>query len=154
MVDLMETHIQNRWFVQPNHANNLQTAHGGNVLKWMDEVGAMASMRFAEEACVTARINQVNFEQPIPVGTIALMEAYVYKAGQTSIRTRIRAFQEDPRTRRTELTTESYFVYVAINEDRTPTPVPDLTVSTDEGHRLRDEALAGEERINTENVDN
>jgi len=150
MPDLLETHILNRDMVQPNHANNLQTAHGGNVMKWMDEVGAMSAMRFAGETCVTARMNQVNFTRPIPVGDTVLIESYVYRAGRTSIRVRLRVYRENLRTGETEQTTESYFVYVAVDDDRTPTPVPELTVSTEEGERLRDEALAGEREIDGE----
>jgi len=47
MTDLIETVIENREMVQPNHANMLETAHGGHVMKWMDEVGAMSAMRFS-----------------------------------------------------------------------------------------------------------
>jgi len=150
VTDLLDTRVTNRWLVQPNHANSLETAHGGNVLKWMDEVGAMSAMRFAGEACVTARINQVNFERPIPVGKTALIDSYVYAAGRTSVRVRLQAFREDPRSGEIEQTTESYFVYVAIDEGRTPTAVPELTVSTDEGERLREEAREGEEEISVD----
>ena len=144
MTDLLETYIQNREMVQPNHANNLQTAHGGNVMKWMDEIGAMSAMRFAGNSCVTARINQVDFERPIRVGDTALIEAYVYRAGRTSVRVRLQTHREDLRTGEREKTTESYFVYVAIDENHEPTPVPDLTVETEKGERLRNVALAGE----------
>ena len=144
MTDLLDTYIQNREMVQPNHANSLDTAHGGNVLKWMDEVGAMSAMRFAGNSCVTARINQVDFERPIQVGDTALIESYVYRAGRTSVRVRLRTYREDLRTGEHEKTTESYFVYVAIDDERTPTPVPELTVGSAKGERLREEALAGE----------
>lgn len=150
MSDLLDTRVTNRWFVQPNHANSLETAHGGNVLKWMDEVGAMSAMRFAGETCVTARINQVNFERPIPVGKTVLIDSYVYAAGRTSVRVRLQAFREDPRTGNAEETTESYFVYVAIDDDGQPTPVPELTAASEEGERLRAEARAGEEGIGVE----
>lgn len=144
MTDLIDTYIENREMVQPNHANNLQTAHGGHVLKWMDEVGAMSAMRFAGNSCVTARINQVDFERPIKVGDIALIEAYVYRAGRTSVRVRLRAYREDLGTGNRELTTESYFVYVAIDDDREPTTVPELTTDTAESEHLREEALDGD----------
>ncbi len=143
-MDLLDTYIENREMVQPNHANNLQTAHGGNVMKWMDEIGAMSAMRFAGESCVTAHINGVDFERPIQVGDVALIEAYVYEAGKSSVKVRLQTFREDLRTGAAEKTTESYFVYVAIDEDRSPTPVPDLTVESERGERLREEALAGE----------
>ena len=141
---LLSTRITNRWIVQPNHANIVDTAHGGNVVKWMDEAGAMAAMRFAGETCVTVRMNQVDFRRPIETGDTARIQAYVYEAGRTSVRVRIRAYREDLRTGESELTSESYFVYVAIDEDREPTPVPELTVETPEGETLRDEAKSGE----------
>jgi acyl-CoA hydrolase len=130
--------------VQPNHANSLGSVHGGNVLKWMDEVGAMAAMRFAGNSCVTAHINRLDFRRPIQVGDTALVEAYVYRAGRTSVSVRLQAYREDLRTGERKPTTESYFVYVAIDEDGEPTPVPDLTVESDPDERLREAALEGE----------
>ena len=144
MVNLTDTFIEDRNRIQPNHANNLGTAHGGNVLRWMDEVGAMSAMRFAGESCVTAHINSVDFERALELGDIALIEAYVYAAGRTSVRVRVRAYGEDPLNGNSEVTTESYFVFVAVDEERNPVPVPELTVSTDEGERLREQAIANE----------
>jgi acyl-CoA hydrolase len=146
MPDLVETFIENRWMVNPNHANALGTTHGGNVLKWMDEVGAMSAMRFAGRNCVTARMDQVNFKRPIPIGDTAVVEAYVYETGTTSILVRLRVFREDPHTGEQEPTTESYSVYVAIDDDRQPVEVPDLTTATDRGERLRTEALNGDDK--------
>ena len=133
--------------VQPNHANIVDTAHGGNVVKWMDDAGAMAAMRFAGETCVTARMNRVDFRIPIRTGDTALIEAYVYEAGTTSIRVRIRAYRENIRTGERELTSESYFVYVAIDEDRNPTSVPEIEVETSTDEELRREALDGESEL-------
>jgi acyl-CoA hydrolase len=144
MPDLLDTYIENRHRIQPNHANNLGTAHGGNVLKWMDEVGAMSCMRFAGQPCVTAHISSVDFQLPLGLGDIALIEAYVFEAGRTSVKARVRAFGEDPLTGERDLTTESYFVFVAIDENHRPVPVPELTVASAEGERLRDQALADE----------
>lgn len=144
MPDLLDTYLENRWIVHPNHANSLETAHGGSVMKWMDEAGAMAAMRFAGSTCVTVRMDQISFDRPIQVGEVALVEAYVYAAGRTSVRVHLRAARENPRTGETEQTTESYAVYVAIDDDRTPVAVPDLTVASEAGERLRDRALEGE----------
>lgn len=144
MVELMETFIEDRNRIQPHHANNLGTAHGGNLLRWMDEVGAMSAMRFAGKPCVTAHINSVDFERPVELGDIALIEAYVYGAGRTSVRVRVRAYAENPLTGEREQTTESYFIFVAIDEDRQPVPVPTLTVETETGKRLQREAEADE----------
>ena len=144
MPALTDTHIENRWMVQPNHANSLGSVHGGNVLKWMDEAGAMAAMRFAGESCVTARINRLDFRRPIHVGDTALVEAYVYRAGRTSVSVRLQAYREDLRTGERKPTTESYFVYVAVDGDGEPTLVPDLVVESERDERLREAALSGE----------
>ncbi|MFD1645458.1 acyl-CoA thioesterase [Haloarchaeobius litoreus] len=145
MPSLTDTYVENRVIVNPNDANNLGAAHGGNVMKWMDEVAAMAAMRFAGEICVTARMDQTNFRRPIPQADIALVRAYVFDAGRTSVKTRVQVFREDPHTAETELTTESYMVFVAIDEDDEPTPVPELTVDTERGQELYDAAVDGEE---------
>jgi acyl-CoA hydrolase len=138
MPTLLETHIRNRFRVQPNHANNNDTLHGGNLMKWLDEVSAMSAMRFAGETCVTARVNELDFERPIQIGDTALVEAYVYDAGRTSVHVALRAWREEPRSGETEKTTESTFTFVAIDENGEKVPVPDLSVETEEGERLRD----------------
>ena len=142
MVELMDTFIEDRNRVQPHHANNLGTAHGGTVLRWMDEVGAMSAMRFAGNPCVTAHIDSVDFELPLAIGDIALVEAYVYAAGRTSVRVQVRAFGEDPLTGDSELTTESYFVFVAVDEERKPVTVPELTAPSAEERQLREAAMS------------
>lgn len=144
MPTLAETHLTNRYRVLPNHANNYDTAHGGIVMKWLDEIGAMAAMRFAGNPCVTARMDGLNFRRPIPVGDTALTEAYVYDAGRTSVRVRVRAERENPTTGETQVTTEGHFVFVALDEGE-PTAVPDLTAETDAERELREAALADAE---------
>ncbi|WP_281194635.1 acyl-CoA thioesterase [Halorubrum sp. F4] len=144
MPSVSDTHIENRQRVQPTHTNNYASAHGGNVVKWMDEVGAMSAMRHAGETCVTAKISELDFKRPIPQGDTCVIESYAYAAGRTSVRVRLRAFRESPRTGDRELTTDSYFVFVAVDADGSPTPVPELTVDGERCRRLRDDALAAE----------
>ena len=144
MVTVSDTYIENRERVQPNDTNNYHSAHGGNVVKWMDEVGAMSAMRHAGESCVTAHINRLDFERPIPQGDTCIVESYAYDTGRTSIKVRLKAYRESPRTGEREQTTDSYFVFVAVDEDGRPTGVPDLRVESDRCRRLRDDALAGE----------
>jgi acyl-CoA hydrolase len=146
MTSVSETHIENRERVQPNDTNNYETAHGGNVVKWMDETGAMSAMRHAGESCVTAHINDLTFSRPVPQGDICVIESYAYETGTTSIRVRLRAYRENPRTGDREQTTDSYFVFVAVDETKSPVEVPDLTVGSERCRELRDAALEGEDR--------
>ncbi|QKY21573.1 acyl-CoA thioesterase [Halolamina sp. CBA1230] len=143
MTDLLDTYIENRERVQPTDANNYGTAHGGNVTKWMDEVGALSAMRFAGETCVTASIDQMDFERPIPVGETTVIRSYVYEAGRTSVKVNLEAYREEPRSGERKKTTESYFVFVAVDEEGKPQEVPELTAETERAERLRRKALDG-----------
>ena len=145
MPTVLETYIENRFRVQPNHANNNDTLHGGNLMKWLDEIGAMSAMRFAGQTCVTARVNELDFERPIGIGDTALVEAFVYDAGRRSVHVGLRAWREEPRTGETERTTESSFTFVAIDENGSPVPVPELTVDSERGRELRQRMLEADE---------
>jgi uncharacterized protein (TIGR00369 family) len=134
------TYLENRWRVRPNHANNYETVHGGNVMKWMDELGAMSAMRAAGEPCVTASIDEMNFHRPVPVGDTVVIEAFAYETGRTSIRVQLTAAREDPSTGDGRMTTESRFVFVAIDEEGSPVEVPDLTAESDRCRELRERA--------------
>ncbi len=144
MASISETYIENRERIQPDDTNNYGAAHGGNIMRWMDEIGALSAMRHAGETCVTAHVNNLDFRRPVPQGDTCAIVAYAYETGRTSIRVRLQAFHEQPRTGEREQTTDSYFVFVAIDEDGEPTEVPDLTVEGDRCEQLRDAALAGE----------
>ncbi|GAA0300492.1 acyl-CoA thioesterase [Halarchaeum salinum] len=141
MATISETFIENRNRVQPNHANNYDAVHGGNVMKWMDEVGAMSAMRHAGESCLTASIDRMNFIRPVAVGDVVVIRSYVYDVGSTSLKVRLQAFGEDPRTGEREQTTESSFVYVAVDAENKPTSVPALDVETERDEELRTAAL-------------
>jgi acyl-CoA hydrolase len=86
-------------------------------------------------------MESVDFLRPIPRGNAAVVESYVYDAGTTSIDIFLRVFSEDPLSGDRELTTESRFVYVALDEEGDPASVPDLDVSSERAQELR--AVAG-----------
>jgi uncharacterized protein (TIGR00369 family) len=134
------TYIENRERIQPHQTNNYDTAHGGVVMRLMDEIGAMSAMRFAGRTCVTARVETLNFLRPIPRGDIARVESWVYDAGRTSVRVRLLVDREDPRTGECERTSASRFVFVAVDDAGDPRPVPDLVVETDRDRELRERA--------------
>ncbi|MFC4360509.1 acyl-CoA thioesterase [Halobium salinum] len=144
MASISETHMENRERIQPNDTNNYGSAHGGNIMHWMDEIGAMSAMRHAGDTCVTAHVSDLDFRRPVPQGDTCVISAYAYATGESSIRVRIQAFHENPRTGEREQTTDAYFVFVAVDEEGTPVAVPDLDVETDECETLRNAALSGE----------
>jgi acyl-CoA hydrolase len=73
---VLDTYIESIERIQPNQANNYQNTHGGEVVRLMDELAAVAAMTVASETCVTAHICSVDFRNPIPVGHVAELSAY------------------------------------------------------------------------------
>lgn len=140
MPTLMDSYVESSQFVQPNDTNAMDVAHGGNVVKWMDEIGGLAAMRFSGEICVTAGMDKVDFHHPIKLGMAANIQAYVFRVGTTSLGTFIRVIAEDLFEATEQVTTESLFTYVAISADQQPVEVPELEVATDEEKRLQREA--------------
>ena len=135
-----DSYIESTERIQPDQANNYETAHGGTVVKLMDELAAVAAMQVAGETCVTAHISSVDFRNPIPVGHVLEMVAYVYETGETSLEVAVRAESRDPRTRESVETTAACFTLVAIDEDGRPQSVPDVVPEGDRGRRLIEDA--------------
>lgn len=128
--------MENRFHVHPNQTNSHNTAHGGNVMKWIDEVGGMIAKRFAREIVVTAKMGEINFGQPIPLGEIVLIDAFVYKTGRTSIHVWFDVYWEHTQAREKDHVTSLRGIYVAVDDDGEPIPVPELTIETEQGKKL------------------
>lgn len=141
MPTLLDSKIESRQFVLPAQSNPYHTAHGGDVLKWMEQTSAMSAMTFSGESVVTSQFDRGQFHDPLPEGSIALLDAYVYETGTSSMTVRVRCFHDDHETGEQYLTTEATVVSVAVDEAGESTPVPDLSVGTDRGEQLRAEAL-------------
>jgi len=139
---LGESYTEMTEVLLPNDTNTFGRALGGAVLHWMDMCGAVASIRFANEQCVTASMDHVDFISPIDLGEIVVLEAYVFNTGTTSMDVRVEVHAEDPRSGETRKTTSSFLTFVAIDEGGTPTPVPDLVCEDDAERDLREHALA------------
>ena len=135
-VRVMDTRIETVERIQPNQANNNGNTHGGEVLRLMDELAAVAAMAVAGETCVTAHIGSVDFTSPLPVGHVAELSAYVYETGTSSLKIRVDVAGGDPRERERTPTTAACFTMVAIDAAGTPVAVPPVVAATDRGERL------------------
>jgi acyl-CoA hydrolase len=140
---LAESYTEMTELLLPNDTNNLGRALGGAVLHWMDIAGAISGMRFARKQVVTASMDHVDFISPIDLGEVAVVQAYVFNTGRSSIDVKVDVRAEDPREGEERKTTASYFTFVALDDDGTPTDVPDLVCPTEEEEQLREEAIEG-----------
>lgn len=130
-------------FMQPEHSNSLGTVHGGVILKLCDECGGIVAARHARRPVVTVTVDSVTFLHPVMLGQLVQVHGRVSWVGTTSIEVELRVEAEDLLTGAVTHTNSAYFVYVALDDDRRPTPVPSLLLD-DEEHNVR--FAAGERR--------
>lgn len=140
---LAESYTEMTELLLPNDTNNLGRALGGRVLHWMDVCGAIAGMRFASRQVVTASMDHVDFIGPIEMGEVVVIEGYVFNTGRTSLNVKVDVHAEDPKRDERRRTTTSYFTFVALDEDGSPTEVPALTCPSESEDALREKAIEG-----------
>jgi acyl-CoA hydrolase len=118
--------------MQPGHANNLGNVHGGWIMKLVDEAGALACMRHAQRRVVTVAIDSMVFRQPIRIGDLVILNAELAYTGRTSMEAEVQVLAENPVTGERTHTNTAYLVYVGLDDDGNPVPVPPLLTETEE----------------------
>ncbi len=126
--------------MQPEHANNAGNVHGGWIMKLADEAGALASMRHARKRVVTVAIDSMVFRQPIRLGDLVILTAEVTYVGHTSMEVEVQVQAENPISGERTHTNTAYLVYVALDDQGLPTPVPPLLAETEDEKRRLEQA--------------
>ncbi len=139
-LSVLDSYVESIERIQPSQANNYGNTHGGEVVRLMDELAAVAAMSVAGETCVTASIGSVDFRNPIPVGHVAEMSAYVYETGTSSLKVRVNVQSHDPREDEATATTSACFTLVAVDGDGEPLDVPTVVPKTERGETLVESA--------------
>ena len=125
--------------MQPEHANNLGHVHGGWIMKLVDEAGALACMRHAQQRVVTVAVDRMTFHQPIRITDLVTLTAEVSYVGRTSLEAEVHVVAENPITGERTHTNTAYLVYVALDENGKPVPVPALIPETEEQRQRMEE---------------
>jgi uncharacterized protein (TIGR00369 family) len=151
---ISESRVMLAQLMQPEHANNLGNVHGGWIMKLVDEAGALACMRHAQQRVVTVAVDQMNFRQPIRLGDLVTLTAEVSYVGRTSMEAEVCVEAENPISGIRTHTNTAYLVYVALDDYGRAVPVPPLLPETEaqrermeEGRARQAHRLAREQRV-------
>jgi len=109
--------------VCPNDTNPVGILLGGQLVQWMDIAAAVCAQTHAGKICVTASINSVSFNNPAHVGDVVTIEAKITRAFTTSMEIMVRAWNSNVVNTKKQLISQSYFTFVAIDEDGNPSHV-------------------------------
>lgn len=114
----------------PTEANMLGNVHGGLIMKLCDEAGGMAAVKHARRPAVTVTVDSMTFLSPVHIGDLVTVQAEVTWVGRTSLETRVIVTAENVLTGAQTHTNTAFFVYVALDENGRPAPIPPLICET------------------------
>lgn len=117
--------------VLPNETNSLRNLFGGELLSKMDRCAAISAARHSQRGVVTASVNHVSFNHPIPEGGIVILESKVSRAFSTSMEIYVDVWLDDPISQTKIHTNEGIYTFVAVDKENCPVKVPALIAETD-----------------------
>ncbi|MDA3922829.1 MAG: acyl-CoA thioesterase [Salinisphaera sp.] len=127
-----------RFLAEPTDVNFGGKVFGGSVMKWIDHAGYTCAATWSHHYCVTAYVGGIRFLKPIRVGDLVELRAELMMTGTTSMHISVSVYARDPKSDEDRFTTHCILVFVAVDADGNPTPVPTFTPATDQQQRLND----------------
>ncbi|WP_076259281.1 acyl-CoA thioesterase [Intrasporangium flavum] len=133
-----------RFLAAPTDAGYSGTVGGGRVLEWIDKAGYAAAAGWSGTYSVTAYVGNVRFTRPVEVGDLVEATARIVHTGTSSMHIHVAVSAGNPREGDLHPTTECLMIFVAVDADGKPTPVPVWEPQTD---AERDQQAAAVARI-------
>ena len=125
-----------------SHINGTKRLFGGQLLQWIDTVGAVVARRHACREVTTACIDNLQFRAGVMVNSTLVLIGKMTYVGRTSMEVRVDTFVEALGGMR-KLVNTAYLVFVALDENQRPAEVPKLML---ENEQERDEFENGRRR--------
>lgn len=122
-------------FALPNDANGLGNVLGGKVMHLVDLAAAMVAIRHARRPAVTASVDSLNFLHPVRIGQLMILRSSVNRVFRTSMEVGVKVLAEDLLTGEKLHTCSAYLTFVALDENKNPTPAPPVIPETEEEQR-------------------
>lgn len=126
---LSETKIFKAVF--PNTTNHYDTLFGGTAMQLMDEVAFITATRFARLKMVTVSTDKIDFNVPIPSGTIIELIGKVTKMGSSSLHINVDIFMEEMDSDKRIKAISGEFVFVAVDNEKKPMQIQIKNIKQD-----------------------
>lgn len=117
--------------VLPGDTNSLNNLFGGELLARMDKVASIAAIKHSEKVVVTASVNNVTFEEPVPNGSILTIEAKVSRAFNSSMEVFIDVWKQNKTYLKKFKVNEAIYTFVAVDKYGKPVQTPELKPQTE-----------------------
>jgi acyl-CoA thioesterase YciA len=113
-----------RTVAMPRDTNPSGDIFGGWLMSQMDLAAGTIAARHAGGRCTTVSVEAMEFERPVHVGDHVSLHASLIAVGRTSMRIRVEAWRRARTAEEHEQVTAAVFVFVALDGEGRPRPVP------------------------------
>lgn len=121
-------------------ANSAGSIHGGTVMRFVDEAGALAAIKHCGLRVVTAGVDRMTFLTPVFVAELLSCSASVNAVWRTSMEVGVRVEAENPYTGESRHTSTAYLTMVALDSEGRPTASRPLIAESEAEERRGREA--------------
>lgn len=122
--------------MMPPDANPHGNVHGGVIMKLADEVAGIVAHRHARRNVVTARLDRMDFLEPVFVGNVLILDARVAYTGRTSMEVVVDITAENMNTGEVVHTGTAWLTMIALNERGRPVVVAPILPETEEDRQI------------------
>lgn len=126
--------------ILPSMTNPAGTAHGGELMKMMDNAAGVCATRHSRAIVVTADIDQISFHEPVFMGNLATCHAHLSYVGRSSMEVMVNIDAEDLLTGEKRCCVTAYFVFVALGQEFKPAQVEPLILENEYERKSHEEA--------------
>ncbi|MEC0301353.1 acyl-CoA thioesterase [Peribacillus frigoritolerans] len=126
--------------VFPNGVNNHNTLFGGQLMSDVDQVASVSAARHSRKECVTASTDSVDFLHPVRPTDSVCFESYVTWTGTSSMEVFVKIIAEDLKSGECKIAATALLTFVALDQHKHPTLVPQVIPETEEERKLHETA--------------
>jgi uncharacterized protein (TIGR00369 family) len=128
------------------HANNAGYVHGGTIMRLVDTAAGTAAGRHARRRVVTAAMDDMSFLSPVYIGDLLTVSAMVNDAHRSSMEVGVRVDVETLPTGEHRRVASAHLVFVGLDRDGKPAPVPPVIAESDDEKRRQAQAKVRREQ--------
>ena len=121
-------------------ANIAGIVHGGTIMKLVDTAAGLAAMKHCGGPAVTVSMDTMSFLAPVRIGDMVTVRASVNDVGRTSLEVGVRVESENVVSGERTHTGSAYLVFVALDDEGKPRPVPSVVAEGQTQRRRQKEA--------------
>jgi acyl-CoA thioesterase YciA len=112
----------------PEDANPDGFVHGGAIMKLADTAAGICAARYARCRVATVAVQEMTFISPAQIGDVITVRARLVRVGRTSMTIEIEVQAEGRMSENVRQTSTGRFIFVAMDHEGRPTPVPPLLI--------------------------